>query len=118
MPTGGRTTLVQYLIEERRRHPEATGDLNALITDVALACKAISRKVAFGGLAGVLGVNANEAGRINVQGAVPEVRVTDVEPHHSSGAWATKINRDWLQNLAAPRLPTSSAGGTPGVATQ
>jgi len=68
MPTGGRTTLVQYLIEERRRHPEATGDLNALITDVALACKAISRKVAFGGLAGVLGVSANEAGRINVQG--------------------------------------------------
>ena len=56
--------------------------------------------------------------RINVQGVVPEVRVTDVEPHHSSGAWATKINRDWLQNLAAPRLPTSSAGGTPGVATQ
>jgi fructose-1,6-bisphosphatase I/sedoheptulose-1,7-bisphosphatase len=64
MPTGGRTTLVQYLIEERRRHPEATGDLNALITDVALACKAISRKVAFGGLAGVLG----SAGSGNVQG--------------------------------------------------
>ncbi|MCP2936870.1 fructose-bisphosphatase class I, partial [Salmonella enterica subsp. enterica serovar Typhimurium] len=63
-PTGGRTTLVQYLIEERRRHPEATGDLNALITDVALACKAISRKVAFGGLAGVLG----SAGSGNVQG--------------------------------------------------
>jgi hypothetical protein len=56
--------------------------------------------------------------RIDVQGPVPDVRVTDVEPHHSPGAWATKINRDWLQNLAAPRLPTSSAGGTPGIATQ
>jgi len=64
MPTGGRTTLVQYLIEERRRHPGATGDLNALITDVALACKAISRNVAFGSLAGVLG----SAGSGNVQG--------------------------------------------------
>ncbi|MBU0604078.1 MAG: class 1 fructose-bisphosphatase [Gammaproteobacteria bacterium] len=64
MPTGGRTTLIQYLIEERRRHPDATGELNALITDVALACKAISRKVAFGGLAGVLG----SAGSGNVQG--------------------------------------------------
>ena len=46
MPTGGKPTLTQFLIEERRRHPEATGDLNALITDVSLACKAISRKVA------------------------------------------------------------------------
>ena len=55
MPTGGRPTLTQFLIEERRRHPDATGDLNALITDVSLACKAISRKVAYGALAGVLG---------------------------------------------------------------
>ena len=64
MPTGGRPTLTQFLIEERRRHPEATGDLNALITDVSLACKAIAKKVAFGALADVLG-SANNA---NVQG--------------------------------------------------
>ena len=64
MPTGGKPTLTQFLIEERRKHPEATGELNALITDVSLACKAISRKVAFGGLAGVLG----SAGSGNVQG--------------------------------------------------
>ena len=64
MPTGGRSTLTQFLIEERRRHPDATGDLNALITDVSLACKAIARKVAYGALAGVLG----SAGTGNVQG--------------------------------------------------
>jgi fructose-1,6-bisphosphatase I / sedoheptulose-1,7-bisphosphatase len=64
MPTGGRSTLTQFLIEERRRAPGATGDLNALITDVSLACKAISRKVAFGALGGVLGSN----GSGNVQG--------------------------------------------------
>ncbi len=64
MPTGGKSTLTQFLIEERRRAPEATGDLNALITDVSLACKAISRKVAYGALAGVLG----SAGTDNVQG--------------------------------------------------
>jgi len=64
MPTGGKPTLTQFLIEERRRHPEATGDLNALITDVSLACKAISRKVALGALADVLG----SAGTGNVQG--------------------------------------------------
>lgn len=51
MPTGGKSTLTQFLIEERRRAPQATGELNALITDVSLACKAISRKVALGALA-------------------------------------------------------------------
>ena len=58
------TTLVRFLIEERARHPEASGDLNALILDVALACKAISNRVAQGELGGVLG--AAEA--VNVQG--------------------------------------------------
>ena len=64
MPTGGRPTLTQFLIEERRRHPGATGDLNALITDVSLACKAISRKVALGALGGTHG----SVGSVNVQG--------------------------------------------------
>ncbi|KNZ30642.1 MAG: fructose 1,6-bisphosphatase [Methylibium sp. NZG] len=61
MPTGGKSTLTQFLIEERRRAPQATGDLNALITDVSLACKAISRKVAYGGLAaGIVDARAEE----------------------------------------------------------
>src|SRR5438034_5916643 len=51
----GRTTLTQYLIEERRRQPGASGELNALILDVALACKAISRVVGHGALGGALG---------------------------------------------------------------
>ena len=66
MPTGGRPTLTQFLIEERRRHPDATGDLNALVTDVSLACKAISRKVAFGALADMLGKVQDNT--VNVQG--------------------------------------------------
>ena len=68
MPTGGKSTLTQFLIEERRRAPQATGDLNALITDVSLACKAISRKVAYGGLAGALSPVASAAPQVNVQG--------------------------------------------------
>jgi|TARA_B110000495_G_scaffold199466_1_gene212948 hypothetical protein len=56
--------------------------------------------------------------RLALTGPVPQVQVTNVEPHHSSGAWATKINREWLQNLASPRLPSSSAGGTAGVTNQ
>ncbi len=51
MPTGGKATLTQFLIEERRLSPGATGDLNGLITDVSLACKAIACRVALGALA-------------------------------------------------------------------
>jgi fructose-1,6-bisphosphatase I/sedoheptulose-1,7-bisphosphatase len=70
MPTGGKSTLTQFLIEERRRAPGATGDLNALITDVSLACKAISRKVAYGALGGMLGNHegTDAAASLNVQG--------------------------------------------------
>ncbi len=62
------TTLVRFLIEERRHHPDASGELNALILDVALACKAISNRVAQGELGGVLG----SADAVNVQGEVQQ----------------------------------------------
>ena len=32
-----RISLTQYLIEERRHHPDASGDLNSLILGIALA---------------------------------------------------------------------------------
>ncbi|UCE31428.1 MAG: class 1 fructose-bisphosphatase [Burkholderiales bacterium] len=59
-----RTTLTEYLIAQRRRHPAASGEFNALILEAAQACKAISRAVAHGALAGVLG----SIGSTNVQG--------------------------------------------------
>jgi fructose-1,6-bisphosphatase I / sedoheptulose-1,7-bisphosphatase len=59
-----RTTLTQFLIEDRRRYPGASGDLNSLILDVALACKAIAKRVAYGALGGVLGSAATS----NVEG--------------------------------------------------
>ena len=68
MPTEGKSTLTQFLIEGRRRHPSATGDLNGLITDVSHACKAIARKVAYGGLAGALSPVTSAAPQVNVQG--------------------------------------------------
>lgn len=62
-------TLTQYLIEERRRFPDASGDFNALILDVAMACKAIAKSVAYGALADMYGNHAADAGgSINVQG--------------------------------------------------
>ena len=67
--SNNRRTLTQFLIEERRRFPGASGDFNALILDVAIACKAIARAVAFGELGGVMGNHAaEEGGSVNVQG--------------------------------------------------
>ncbi|TCN44695.1 fructose-1,6-bisphosphatase I/sedoheptulose-1,7-bisphosphatase [Kribbella orskensis] len=63
MPTE-RSTLTQFLAEERRRHPGLCADLSSLIVDVALACKAISHRITTGALTGVLGGNDV----VNVQG--------------------------------------------------
>jgi fructose-1,6-bisphosphatase I/sedoheptulose-1,7-bisphosphatase len=71
MPLSHRWTLTRYLIEQRRRFPQASGDLNALILDISLACKAIARIVAFGELGDSLAVAATaQAGGVNVQGEV------------------------------------------------
>jgi len=50
-----KTTFTEFLIEARRIHPEARGDLNGVLHSVATACKAISRAVAHGSLADLLG---------------------------------------------------------------
>ena len=69
MPLRHRTTLTQYLIEERRRFPASSGDFNALILDGALAGTAIARAVAMGELGGMYGDQAADGGKsINVQG--------------------------------------------------
>ena len=69
-----RYTLTQFLIEERRRFPNASGDFNSLILDIAIACKRIARTVAFGALgeSDEMGEGASNAamvgGAVNVQG--------------------------------------------------
>jgi fructose-1,6-bisphosphatase I/sedoheptulose-1,7-bisphosphatase len=63
MPLSKKRTLTQYLIEQRRRFPQASGELNALVLDVSIACKAIARQVALGSLA-----EAPKGGTVNVQG--------------------------------------------------
>jgi len=57
-------------------------------------------------------------GNLYYNGPDPNVLVTDVEPATSSGAWATKINREWLEHLTAPQLPSVSASGNQSAATQ
>jgi fructose-1,6-bisphosphatase I/sedoheptulose-1,7-bisphosphatase len=74
MPLSNRRTLTQYLIEQRRRFPQASGALNALILDVSLATKAIARAVAFGELGDPMSrqlvAAAQSHAPINVQGEV------------------------------------------------
>ncbi|HEX5285437.1 MAG TPA: class 1 fructose-bisphosphatase [Polaromonas sp.] len=94
MPLSKRFTLTHYLIEERRRFPGAGGDFNALILDVALACKAIARAVAFGELGGMLGNHAAEVGgSVNVQGETQ--KKLDV----ISNQYFTRMN-EWGGHLA------------------
>lgn len=75
MPLSNRRTLTQYLIEQRRRFPGASGALNALVLDVALATKAIARAVSFGELgdpmsAQLIDASKSHAPVVNVQGEV------------------------------------------------
>ncbi|GLS15907.1 MULTISPECIES: class 1 fructose-bisphosphatase [Hydrogenophaga] len=94
MTTRRRFTLTQYLIEQRRRFPSASGDFNALVLDVALACKAIARSVAFGELGSVLGNPvADVATGVNVQGE--EQKRLDVV----SNAYFTEMT-EWGGHLA------------------
>jgi fructose-1,6-bisphosphatase len=57
-------TITEFMIQEQRRFPEATGDFTALLNYVRLACKRISFIVGRGALAGAQG----SAQAINVQG--------------------------------------------------
>ena len=71
MPLSHRWTLTRYLIEERRRYPQASGDLNALILDISIACKAIARIVSFGEVGdGLAAAPQPVGGGVNVQGEV------------------------------------------------
>jgi fructose-1,6-bisphosphatase I/sedoheptulose-1,7-bisphosphatase len=75
MPLSQRSILTQFLIEERRRYPGASGDFNALILDVALACKAIARSVAFGELGGVMGNRLAHLPAADARAAPPSANV-------------------------------------------
>ncbi len=64
MSTREKKTITEFMIEEQRRFPEATGDFTAVLNHVRLACKRISYIVGRGALGAVQG----DAEAINVQG--------------------------------------------------
>ena len=70
-------TLSQFLLQERRDHPDATGEFATLLTDIALAAKMINREVVRAGLVDILGYT----GRENVHGE--KVQRLDVFAHET-----------------------------------
>ncbi len=65
-------TISRFLVDEERRHPEATGKFTGLLHDIALAAKVIGREVNKAGLVDILGAAGDE----NVHGE--EVQKLDV----------------------------------------
>lgn len=56
------TTITQFLIEEQRKFPTATGDLTLVINDIVTAAKAITGAMRYGALAegDLLGISATD----------------------------------------------------------
>ncbi|MBK7004167.1 MAG: class 1 fructose-bisphosphatase [Burkholderiales bacterium] len=115
MPLSKRFTLTQYLIEERRRYPGASGDFNSLILDVALACKGIAKAVAFGELAGIMGNHeAETGGSVNVQGETQkklDVLSNDAFIHRTE--WAGNLAGMASEEMEAPyQIPAQYPRGS------
>lgn len=53
---------------------------------------------------------------IDLRGPQPQVLVTDKNPAMSSGEIATRVHRQWIENIPQPKLPSTSASGESGVA--
>jgi fructose-1,6-bisphosphatase I len=57
-------TVSRHIMDLQRMHPEATGDLSGLLSELIVAAKTISAEVNMAGLADVLGMS----GKTNIQG--------------------------------------------------
>ncbi|MGE5431915.1 MAG: class 1 fructose-bisphosphatase [Syntrophomonadaceae bacterium] len=68
-------TIQRHILEEERKHPEATGELSALLSDLVLAAKIISLEVNKAGLVDIIGYT----GTTNIQGE--KVKKLDVFSH-------------------------------------
>lgn len=69
------TTITEHLLKQQREHPEATGSLTFLLSELIVAAKVISREVNQAGMVDILGAT----GDVNVQGE--QVQKLDVFAH-------------------------------------
>jgi len=70
-------TLSQFVFQQEREHPEASGEFTSVLLDIALAAKMINKAVIRAGLVDVLGAT----GTTNVQGE--KVQKLDVYAHNT-----------------------------------
>lgn len=75
MPATRFMTLQRHILEGEKRHPEATGELSALLSDLSLAAKIISLEVNKAGLVDILGFT----GENNIHGE--NVKKLDIFAH-------------------------------------
>ncbi|MGQ0702550.1 MAG: class 1 fructose-bisphosphatase [Gemmatimonadales bacterium] len=64
LPATSVITIERFIIDQERRHPEATGELSNLLSDIALGTKIIAAAVRRAGILQIFG----STGTINVQG--------------------------------------------------
>lgn len=70
-------TLSQFILQQERHHPTATGEFTSVLKDIELAAKLISREVVRAGLVDILGYTGGE----NVHGE--KVQKLDVFAHET-----------------------------------
>ncbi|MDO5653701.1 MAG: class 1 fructose-bisphosphatase, partial [Brachymonas sp.] len=114
-PLPHRYTLTQYLIDQRKRYPQASGDFNALMLDVALACKAISRAVAFGKLVSMPGEPTPIAGAATAVPAGDEGKAMSAltnECFTQMNSWGGHLAGMASEDLEAPfQIPNGQPRG-------
>ncbi|MFN8548896.1 MAG: class 1 fructose-bisphosphatase [Candidatus Eisenbacteria bacterium] len=94
-------TFTQHMADEQHDFPEASGEFTALMQELMLATKIISREVRKAGLADALGLT----GRVNVQGEAVQVlddfaNQTIIKNVHHSGhlcAMSSEENEDLIE---------------------
>ena len=53
-------TLDEFIIQQQKDFPNASGELSGLLRDIGLACKIISREVNKAGLNDIIGLAGNQ----------------------------------------------------------
>ncbi len=108
MPKQAWTTLTQHILHKQHRHPGATGQLSALLTQIGVAGKLIQAQVRRAGLIEIWG----STGDTNVQGEKVQKldRIADetlVDVLHASGCVAVMASEEAHEVI---EVPTRLAG--------
>ena len=100
------TTIESFILEQERRHPQATGELTNLLYDVALGTKLVAAAIRRAGLVDILG----SAGDMNVQGE--EQQKLDVFANDCMKSALASAGRVCVLASEEDELPTPISSGS------